>query len=74
MTDYLGYAFQIYSIFIATSKELKPTYQLLCQSVIEGLNNWGKEMKYLIPALTILVTTVICKFPDYARSKMQNLQ
>ena len=70
VSDYLGYAFQIYSTFIANAKELKPHYQLLCESVLDSLTNWGKEMKYLVPALTLLVTTIICKFPDYARSKM----
>jgi len=74
VSDYLGYAFQIYATFIANSTELKQHYEVLCKSVIENLDNWGKELKYLTPALTILVTTVICKYPDYARSKLANLQ
>lgn len=74
VSDYLGYAFQLYSTFIANSTEFKLQYKVLCESVLSNMDNWGKDLKYLIPAFTILVTTVICKYPDYARSKITNIQ
>ena len=72
-TDFTGYAFQLYSTFIANATELKPNYQLLCQSILENVNNWSKDMKYLIPALGIFVTTLICKFPDYITQRIAQI-
>ena len=61
-----GYAFQLYATFVANSTELKPNYQMLAQSITENLANWSKEMKYLVPALAIFLSTVIAKHPQYA--------
>ena len=51
---------------MANSTELKPNYQMLAQSITENLANWSKEMKYLVPALAIFLSTVIAKHPQYA--------
>ena len=48
----ITYAFQIYALFVANSKALKNDYQVLTQSIVSGMDNWGKDMKYLIPALS----------------------
>ena len=45
---------------------MKPDYDMLCTSVLNQdsiQQNWGREMKYLIPALTVFLTTFICKYP-----------
>lgn len=39
---------------------------MLAQSITENLQNWSKEMKYLVPALSIFLSTVIAKHPQYA--------
>ena len=41
---------------------------------MQNIDNWGKEMKFLIPALGTFLITVICKFPDYAIQHMANIQ
>ena len=74
VTDYMGYAFQIYATFVASTNELKPNYQLLCQSILGNLSNWSKEMKFLIPAMGTFVITIICKFPDYANQQIQSIK
>ena len=66
LADLSGYAFQLYATFVANSTELKPNYQMLAQSITENLANWSKEMKYLVPALAIFLSTVIAKHPQYA--------
>ena len=67
LSDYVGYAFQLYATFIAFSTQMKPDYEMLCTSVLD-LNsietNWGKDMKYLIPALGTFLTTYMCKYPE----------
>jgi len=68
-SEYVGYAFQLYATFIASSQQMKPDYINLCNSVLsqETIDtNWGKEMKYLIPALGAFLTTYICKYPEQA--------
>ena len=65
MTDLVGFAFQIYATFVASSDTLEQNYELLARSVLENMNNWGKDMKYLIPALGVFLTTIICKHPQF---------
>lgn len=77
MSDYVGYAFQIYATFIVCSSQMKPDYTTLCDSVLDSgsINtNWGKEMKYLIPALGSFTTAFICKYPEAATQKLGNIQ
>ena len=74
ITDFTGYAFQLYATFVASSQELKKNYQLLFESIMSQESNWGKDMKYLIPALSTYVTTVICKHPEYASKFSVNIQ
>lgn len=67
VTDLLGYAFQIYATFVASSSTLKDNYKMLATSILDpSAVNWSKEMKYLIPAEALFLVTVICKFPEFA--------
>jgi hypothetical protein len=34
-TDLLGYAFQLYATFVASSTTLKSNYELLCNSILD---------------------------------------
>ena len=48
---------------------MKPDYDMLCTSVLDVASiqtNWGKEMKYLIPALSVFLVTFMCKYPEQA--------
>ena len=48
---------------------MKPDFETICNSVLDANSietNWGKEMKYLIPALQLFLTTYICKHPEQA--------
>ena len=68
-SEYVGYAFQLYATFIASSQQMKPDYENLCNSVLNQNTldtNWGREMKFLIPALGTFLTTYICKYPEQA--------
>ena len=45
---------------------MKNDYEMLCASILdsESINtNWGREMKYLVPALAVFLVTYICKYP-----------
>lgn len=64
MTDMIGYAFQLYAIFVANSTTLSPNYQLLANSILSNKDNWEKDMKYLIPALANYLVAMIYKYPD----------
>ena len=63
--ELMGYAFQIYALFVASSLETSPNqlYQALATSALDS-GNWGKDMKYLIPSLAQFMTSMICKFPE----------
>ena len=77
MSDYVGYAFQLYATFIVCSSAMKPDYSTLCDSVLDAGSietNWGKEMKYLIPALCSFLTAFTCKYPNAATQKLPNIQ
>ena len=52
ITDMIGYAFQIYALFVANSAEVTNNYQVLIQSILTNKGNWDKDMRYLIPALS----------------------
>ena len=49
--DLMGYAFQIYALFVASSSENTQIFQALTTSILQNKDNWSKEMKYLIPSL-----------------------
>lgn len=70
VTDLLGYAFQLYATFVASSAQMKQNYEVLANSILNPAN-WSKEMKYLIPAQSLFLLTVICKFPEFASKHMQ---
>jgi len=77
VSEYVGYAFQLYATFIASSTQMKPDYEMLCASVLDPSSmqvNWGKEMKYLIPSLGAFLSTYICKYPEQAAQKLDNVK
>jgi|APCry1669190327_1035288.scaffolds.fasta_scaffold82346_1 hypothetical protein len=49
-TDLMGYAFQLYAIFVASSSEMTELYALLTQSILENQANWNYDMRYLMPS------------------------
>jgi hypothetical protein len=66
-TDLMGYAFQIYALFVARSDTNCQLYEALTASIIQNQENWGKSMKYLIPSLGQFLISMICKFPDHIK-------
>lgn len=48
---------------------------MLCNSILDpNATNWSKEMKYLIPAESLFLITVICKYPEYAQKHVPTIQ
>ena len=66
-TDLMGYAFQAYALFVASSETNCQLYEALTVSIIQNQQNWDKGMKYLIPSLGQFLMSMICKFPDYVK-------
>jgi hypothetical protein len=73
VTDMIGYAFQLYAIFVANSTSMQPVYQTLADSIIQNKSNWEKGMSYLIPALTNFCIAMIYKYPDMFLGNPTNL-
>ena len=65
ITDMNGYAFQIYSLFVANSTQIDASYSSLSEAILNGIGNWGKDMRYLIPALGQFLTAMIFKYPEF---------
>lgn len=63
--DLMGYAFQIYALFVASSDQNNALYEALTNSILQNKENWSKEMKFLIPSLGQFLIAMICKFPEY---------
>ena len=74
LSEYNSYAFQLYATFVASSLELKENYMLLARSLLENQQNWSKEMKYLIPALSVYLMTIISKHPEQVLQYLDNLK
>jgi hypothetical protein len=70
VTDMIGYAFQLYSLFVAASSQLNQNYKYLMDSILQSKANWEKDMKYLIPALTNFVIAMIYKYPQQVIDKI----
>jgi hypothetical protein len=64
MTDMIGYAFQLYAVFVANSTTLSPNYKLIADSILSTKDNWEKDMRYLIPALANYLVAMIYKYPE----------
>ena len=62
----ISYAFQIYALFIANSREIKQNYRVLFESIVSNTGNWEKEMKYLVPSLATFMIAVIFRYPEFA--------
>jgi len=73
ITDMIAYAFQIYSLFVANSREMKPSYGLLTETILTNTSNWGKDMKYLIPGLANFLISMIFKYPDIVKQYIPNV-
>ena len=48
--DVIGYAFQIYALFVAHTAENNPVFQTLTQSIVTTPGNWAHDMRYLMPS------------------------
>lgn len=73
--DMVGYAFQIYALFVANSSSLQQNYTAIADSLLGNSANWDKDMKYLIPALAQFLVAMICKYPEYfTKDKLESLQ
>lgn len=59
----MGYAFQIYALFVASSDSINELYQQLLQSLLQP-SNWNKDVKHLIPSLGQFIIAMVCKFPE----------
>jgi hypothetical protein len=64
-SEFIGFAFQIYSLFVAGSLERSELYDALFLSCIQNKNNWNKDMKHLAPSLGQFMISMICKYPEY---------
>jgi hypothetical protein len=64
VADMIGYAFQLYALFVANSSAISPVYQGILESVLGNKANWDKDMRYLIPALATFVIAMIYKYPE----------
>lgn len=62
-TELMGYAFQLFSLFVASHSELQEVYKALIQSLLANQSNWEKDMKYLMPAMGQFIIAMICKHP-----------
>lgn len=74
ITDMIGYAFQIYALFVANSTEVTSNYQVLIQSILSNKANWDKDMRYLIPALSQFLIAMIYKYPEFISSYTTSIQ
>ena len=64
-TELMGYAFQIFALFVASHDELQEVYKALTQSLLANQANWAKDMKYLMPAMGQFLIAMICKHPQH---------
>lgn len=71
--DLMGYAFQIYSLFVANSTQNNEIFQALINSILQNKENWNKDMKYLIPSLGQFLISMICKYPDFMKQFAQQV-
>lgn len=74
ITDMIGYAFQIYALFVANSATISPNYKVLTDSILANKANWDKDMKYLIPALGNFLIAMIYKYPEQFLSDQKNMK
>ena len=73
LTDMIGYAFQLYALFVANSTTLQDNYRMLTESLLGNKANWDKDMKYLVPAMAGFLVAMIYKYPDYVAQFTKNL-
>lgn len=74
VTDMIGYAFQIYALFVANSAAISPNYKVLTDSILANKANWDKDMKYLIPALGNFLIAMIYKYPEQFLADQKNMK
>ena len=63
-SEFIGYAFQIYSLFVAGSSQNSELYKALFNSCIQNTDNWQVHLKHLAPSLGQFLISMICKFPE----------
>jgi hypothetical protein len=62
----MGYAFQLYAIFVVSSTELKSNYKNHFEGIFKSMGYLDKTTNYLAPALANFMNAVIAKYPDFA--------
>lgn len=58
---------------MANTADFKDNYKMLGDSIMNAAN-WGKDMKYLVPALSIYLMTATAKQPQYAQGHMDAIK
>lgn len=69
----MGYAFQIYALFVASSTENNEVFAIITQSIVENIDNWNKDMKYLMASEGQFLVAMICKYTDFTSQYCQQL-
>lgn len=69
----MGYAFQLFALFVASQAELQEVYKALLQSLLANQSNWEKDMKYLMPAMGQFIIAMICKHPQFMAGYIDQL-
>ena len=63
--DLMGYAFQMYALFVASSTENNEVFAVLTQSIVQNIENWNKDMKYLMQSQSQFLIAMICKYTEW---------
>ena len=70
----MPYAFQIFSVFVASSNTFEPLHQQIVSNILSEGKNWGKDMKYLIPGMTKFLVACVHKFHTEMQSSVPQIQ
>ena len=71
--DVIGYAFQIYALFVAHTAENNPVFQTLTQSIVTTPGNWAHDMRYLMPSQASFLVAMICRHTEFMKQYIPNL-
>jgi hypothetical protein len=61
-------------VLVACSTELKEVYKVITQSILTNIANWGKDMKYLIPAISSFLIAMTFKYPEFVKQYTNNIK
>lgn len=66
-SDLMGYAFQIYSLYVSSTDELKPLFSALVENILKNKEMWSDSHKHLVPSMTQFLISMICKHPEHMK-------